>query len=80
MLTRILAQELWQYNISVNELIPGPVRTTMADREEGDASVFAIDSEWVKSPEEVVPLALFLATQPQVGPTAQSYSLMRRDT
>ena len=49
----------------------------MADREEGDASVFAIDSEWVKSPEEVVPLALFLATQPQVGPTAQSYSLMR---
>ena len=80
MLTRILAQEVWQYNISVNELIPGPVRTTMADREEGDTSVFAIDSEWVKSPEEVVPLALFLATQPQVGPTAQSYSLMRRDT
>ena len=75
MLTRILAQELWQYNISVNELIPGPVQTDM-----GTGSVFGIASEWVKSPEEVVPLAIFLATQPDVGPTAQSYSLMRRDT
>jgi 3-oxoacyl-[acyl-carrier protein] reductase len=27
----------------------------------------------------VVPLALFLATQPPIGPTAQSFSLMRRD-
>ena len=76
----ILAQELWRYNISVNELIPGPVGTAMADGEDRDGSVFAIDSEWVKSPEDVVPLALFLATQPDVGPTAQSYSLMRRDS
>ena len=30
MLTRVLAQELWSYNISVNELIPGPVVTSMA--------------------------------------------------
>ena len=75
MFTRTLAQELWQYNISVNELIPGPVRTEM-----GTGSVFGIESEWIKSPEEVVPLAIFLATQPDVGPTAQSYSLMRRDT
>jgi 3-oxoacyl-[acyl-carrier protein] reductase len=81
MLTRVLAQELWSYNISVNELIPGPVVTTMdapQDRQRQDA-VFAIDSEWVKTPEEVVPLAVFLATQPPVGPTAQSFSLMRRD-
>ena len=27
MLVRVLAQELWQHNISVNELIPGPVLT-----------------------------------------------------
>ena len=73
MLTRVLAQELWQQNISVNELIPGPVRTEM------DA-VLDIESEWIKSPEDVVPMALFLATQPDIGPTAQSYSLMRRDT
>ncbi len=81
MLTRVLAQELWQYNISVNELIPGPVlteatRETNAQREN---SVLTIESEWVKNPEDVIPLALFLATQPDVGPTAQSFSLMRRD-
>ena len=73
MLTRVLAQELWPHNISVNELIPGPVRTEM------DA-VLEIESEWMKSPEDVVPMALFLATQPDIGPTAQSYSLMRRDS
>ena len=80
MLTRILAQELWQYNISVNELIPEPVKTQMSSGDDDSSSVFAIDSEWIKSPEDVVPLALFLATQPDVGPTAQSYSLMRLDT
>ena len=42
-------------------------------------SVFQIESEWVKGPEDVVPLALFLAAQPLVGPSAQSFSLMRRD-
>ena len=81
MLTRVMAQELWQYNISVNELIPGPVVTervqaTLAGR---DDTVFSIDSEWVKTPQDVAPLALFLATQPDKGPTAQSFSLMRRD-
>ncbi len=81
MLTRVLAQEVWQYNISVNELIPGPVLTerfkeTYAPKE---GSVLNIESEWVKQPEDVVPLALFLASQPDKGPTAQSFSLMRRD-
>jgi 3-oxoacyl-[acyl-carrier protein] reductase len=81
MLTRVLAQELWPYNISVNELIPGPVVTAMSeqDRARNSNSVFAVDSEWIKTPEDVVPLALFLAAQPAVGPTAQSFSLMRRD-
>ena len=81
MLTRVLAQELWEHNISVNELVPGPVVTDLsseaARRQEG--SVFTIDSEWIKRPEDVVPLALFLATQPDRGPTAQSFSMMRRD-
>jgi 3-oxoacyl-[acyl-carrier protein] reductase len=81
MLTRVLAQELWQYNVSVNELIPGPVATAMTTHlaAQGEGTVFAIDSEWVKTPEEVTPLALFLAAQPPIGPTAQSFSLMRRD-
>ena len=76
MLVRVSARELWADGISVNELIPGPVLT---DATRGGGAVAGIDSEWVKSPEEVVPLALFLATQPDVGPTAQSFSLMRRD-
>lgn len=80
MLTRVLAQEVWQDNISVNELIPGPVETAMttsADARQGVA--FTTNSEWLKEPEDVTPLALFLATQPDIGPTAQSFSLMRRD-
>lgn len=81
MLTRVLAQELWRHNISVNELIPGPVSAAMTrdTRARQSDSVFAIESEWLKEPEDVAPLALFLATQPDTGPTAQSFSLMRRD-
>ena len=37
-----------------------------------------LSEEWVKAPDAVVPLALFLATQPSPGPTGQSFSLMRR--
>ncbi len=77
MLTRVLAQELAASHISVNELIPGPVDTRGQHTQR--QGPFAIESEWIKTPEEVVPLALFLATQPAIGPTAQSFSLMRRD-
>ena len=78
-LTQVLADELASDNISVNELIPGPVLSSMtADLARAESSVFGIASEWQKAPDEVVPLALFLATQPDVGPTAQSFSLMRR--
>ena len=83
MLTRCLAQELWPFNISVNELVPGPVQTAMTadDSSQGSrpAAGPSAQSEWQKRPEDVVPLALFLATQPLVGPTAQSFNLMRRD-
>ncbi|KJK17307.1 short-chain dehydrogenase [Burkholderiaceae bacterium 16] len=74
MLTQTLAVELLDANISVNELIPGPVRTEMT----GFGEKFAPAGEWVKDPEDVVPLALFLAVQGDAGPTAQSFSLMRR--
>lgn len=72
MLTQSLALELHEYNISVNELIPGPVKTNMTR----DAAI--PPGEWFKSPEDVTPMALFLANMPDGGPTAQSYSLMRR--
>jgi 3-oxoacyl-[acyl-carrier protein] reductase len=79
MLSRILAQELAVHDIAVNELVPGPVNTSfIAGREESLRSLGA-QSEWVKEPEDVLPLALFLAAQPRLGPTAQTFSLARRE-
>ncbi|MCZ6633024.1 MAG: SDR family NAD(P)-dependent oxidoreductase [bacterium] len=79
MFTQCLAEEVWEHGINVNELIPGPVAThlTQGRMEVGGPPPFA-PSEYVKSPDDVVPLALFLATQPPGGPTAQSFSLTRR--
>ena len=79
MFTRCLAEEVWRHNITVNELVPGPVATrlTGGHMRAGGPPPYA-DSEAVKRPEEVAPLALFLATRPDAGPTAQSFSLARR--
>jgi len=79
MLTRVLAQELAPEGISVNELIPGPVSTTIGDRPMRMGTDSPFPTEWGKTPSDVVPLALFLATLPNHGPSAQSFSLMRRD-
>lgn len=82
MLVRVLAQELVEHNISVNEIIPGPVVTEKHRRqnlENDPSSAFAIPGEWIKTPEDVVPLACFLAAHPEPGPTAQVFSLNRRD-
>lgn len=81
MFTRILAEELLPSRIAVNELIPGPVLTEgFQETLVGiDPKKAFPDGEWFKQPEEVVPLALFLASQPENGPTAQVFSLMRRD-
>ena len=80
MLTRVFAQEVVDQGIAVNELIPGPVDTDMTrwSATQGERPA-TWATEWFKQPEEVVPLALFMAGQPAGGPTAQSYSLMRRD-
>ncbi|MCY4064143.1 MAG: SDR family NAD(P)-dependent oxidoreductase [Chloroflexi bacterium] len=79
MFVRALAAELRPYNICVNELIPGLVQTDItAEVNRSDDSAFG--AEWFKQPEDVLPLALFLATQPLTGPSGQSFSLMRRDS
>ena len=79
MLTRCLAMELWEAGVAVNELIPGPVYTDLtADIFPKDQAHPGISSEWVKAPEDVVPLALMLATQSDKGTTGQSFSLARR--
>ena len=68
MFTQCLSEEVWEHNITVNELIPGPVAThlTGGRMRVGGPPPFA-PSEVVKAPEDVVPLALFLATQPDGG-------------
>ena len=79
MLARNLATELRDYGICVNELIPGLVDTDILTAAERPADS-ALSLEWFKQPTDVVPLALFLATQSRTGPTGQSFSLMRRDS
>ena len=79
MFTKCLALEVWEHNIVVNELIPGPVATRLtADIFESDAPHPQFASEWVKEPQDVVPMAMFLATQPDRGPTGQTFSIARR--
>ena len=81
MLVRVLAEELIEYGILVNEIVPGPVRTSI-DREiqkerMSVSSVFT--TEWNKETRDVVPILEFLLSQGKNGPTGQSFSLARRD-
>lgn len=81
MFTRCLALEVWEHGIEVNELIPGPVYTELTQgyfEPPGGNPPPIAPSERVKTPEECVPLAMFLAAHPPGGPTGQSFSLARR--
>jgi 3-oxoacyl-[acyl-carrier protein] reductase len=79
MFTQSLAMEVWKDGIEVNEIVPGPVETRATKKafHLGKPVPFA-ESERVKSPDEVAPLAVYLAAQPKNGPTGQSFSLARR--
>ncbi|MCY4019372.1 MAG: SDR family NAD(P)-dependent oxidoreductase [Chloroflexi bacterium] len=79
MLVRAMAKELSPYRICVNELIPGAVQTELFSSAPRPADS-PLQAEWIKSPEDVLPLALFIASGPLTGPTGQSFSLMRRDS
>jgi len=82
MLVRVLAQEVREHGIVVNELVPGPVRTRLASRVEAprpSAGRDAFETEWLKEPADVGELALFVAGLPNHGPTAQSFSLAARE-
>ena len=80
MLVRTVAEELRPFNITINELIPGPVITGMNENfNENIDAIFTNGIEWIKQPDDVLPLAFFIASQPLNGPTAQSFSLARRE-
>lgn len=79
MLVRVLAQELIEDGIAVNELVPGPVLTAFIAGRVEQLTQSADAKEWFKTPKDVVPMALFLASQPQRGPTGQTFSLARRE-
>ncbi|MDB2499672.1 MAG: SDR family NAD(P)-dependent oxidoreductase [Opitutales bacterium] len=79
--TRLLAEELLPFDITVNELVPGIVHTKPKEGEKPERKLVGQlggSKEWRKLPEDVVPLAMYLATTPKYGPTGQSFSLTRR--
>ena len=81
MLRRVMSQEVWKENITVNEYVPGPVDTQMSKESIAGRAITVpnFDIEWLKTPEDATPMALYLATLPQNGPTGQSFSMNRRD-
>ena len=79
MLTRCMSMELWEDKIAVNEIIPGPVYTELTqDVFQQGKTHPGMPSEWVKEPDDLIPIAIFLAEQQPNGPTGQSFSLARR--
>lgn len=81
MIAKTAALELGAFGITVNELIPGPTLTEQALKgtsQDDPNSPFNNPNEWVKQPEDVVPLALMMAAFPDKGPNGQTFSLARR--
>ena len=88
MLTKSLANELWQRQIDVNLLVPGPVATTTLSRQDPNSVISAEEIlqnyrekppaglpawERVKHPDEVADLALQMANYAIGGPTGQTF-------
>jgi NAD(P)-dependent dehydrogenase (short-subunit alcohol dehydrogenase family) len=93
MLTEGLANELWERDITVNTLVPGPTATTTLSRQDPNSGVTTEDIldkftneppaglpawERVKHPDEVAQLALQIVSYGAGGPTGQVFSLARR--
>lgn len=80
LLRQILAVELRSDNIAVNELLPGMVRTAAIGMVDGETPQIVLDhvaqvGEWLKDPEDVASLALYMVTLPTTGTTGQAFNL-----
>jgi NADP-dependent 3-hydroxy acid dehydrogenase YdfG len=81
MIANTASLELMADNITVNEFIPGPVKTKQALKNYSETdlnSPFNNPEEWVKKPEDVTDLILTMFSLPGLGPTSQIFSLARR--
>ena len=81
MIANTAALELMVDNITVNEFIPGPVRTKQALKNYSETdlnSPFNNPKEWIKNPEDVTDLILTIFSLSGLGPTGQIFSLARR--
>lgn len=93
MMSEGLANELWDREIDVNSLVPGPTATATFDnakpgRERSPEDILSAGRnalpkglpawERVKHPDEVAAMALQMASYPIGGPTGQIFSLARR--
>jgi short-subunit dehydrogenase len=69
MLTKILGEELKSHQISVNELIPGPVKTFQSIKRSvyPNDSLFDSNNEWIKEPKDVILLAFFFSFSASSG-------------
>ena len=85
-LTRTLAMEVAAAGITVNAICPGPVRSVMSDRRVAyDAERLGLSSEKLEQsltpmgrrlePEEIAPLAVFLASDDARAITGQGYNV-----
>ncbi|MBW2497726.1 MAG: SDR family oxidoreductase [Deltaproteobacteria bacterium] len=82
MLIRVMAQELRGDRIAVNEIVPGPVKTSISTTRGtigAKSGREVVSNDWYKDPEDVTGLALYLAGLPNHGPTGQSFKLLARD-
>jgi 3-oxoacyl-[acyl-carrier protein] reductase len=77
-IVKALAEELVDDNISVNEIVPGPVNTVLFRQSQKNGDTYDPKGEWFKDPREVATLALYLTSFPDSGPSGQSFSLRRR--
>lgn len=80
LLRQILAVELRGDRIAVNELLPGMVRTAAIGQVGNETPQIVLDhvanvGEWLKDPEDVAALALYMVTLPTTGTTGQAFNL-----